>query len=258
MVGIEIKLSNNHPVSDICDALKGIYPKTFKWTGWHPNCRCYQVPVLAKDEEIEKMLDKLMEDENATLENSDNEVKEVPRQFTEWVKNNDERIRVAKAKGTLPYFLRDNKEVPVVKYNSYGSQWRRMWYYDSGGFLVAHSARYENSKRNKNERAKYDKEISMCRVLAQKGYQIEMLEEVPGKSSPDITINGIKADLKRLSSANNIEKEAKKATREQGSDIVIFEFTELNAKILQGLERLKRIGIHGKYFVTGENKLYDF
>lgn len=41
VVGIEIKLSNNHtlngmPFTDICDKLKGRYPKDFKFTGWHP------------------------------------------------------------------------------------------------------------------------------------------------------------------------------------------------------------------------------
>ena len=258
VVGIEIKLSNNHPVSDICDALKGIYPKTFKWTGWHPNCRCYQVPVLAKDEEIEKMLDKLLEDENATLENSDNEVKEVPRQFTEWVKNNDERIRAAKAKGTLPYFLRDNKEVPVVKYNSYGSQWRRMWFYDTGGFLVAHSTRYENSKKNKNEKAKYDKEVAMCRVLAQKGYQIEMLEEVPRISSPDITIDEIKADLKRVSGENNIVKYADKAIQQQEADAIVFQFDTDSERVHLELLKLKRKGYKVYYFFTGrENEVFE-
>jgi hypothetical protein len=43
VVGIEIRLSNNHtlngkPFTDICDDLKGKYPKTFKFTGWHPLC----------------------------------------------------------------------------------------------------------------------------------------------------------------------------------------------------------------------------
>lgn len=69
VVGIEIKLSNNHPVSDICDDLKGVYPKTFCWKGWHPNCRCYQVPVLAKQEELDEMLDKILDGDNpATVE----------------------------------------------------------------------------------------------------------------------------------------------------------------------------------------------
>lgn len=41
------------------------------------------------------------------------------------------------------------------------------------------------------------------------GRRIEMLEEVSGVSSPDITIDGVKAELKKLSSANNIERHAK-------------------------------------------------
>ena len=47
IVGIEIHLSNNHtcrgrdgkpkPLYDICNELKGKYPKDFKFTGWHPH-----------------------------------------------------------------------------------------------------------------------------------------------------------------------------------------------------------------------------
>ena len=57
VVGIEIKLSNNHtlngmPFTDICDKLKGRYPKDFKFTGWHPHCRCRAVTILKTDDEI--------------------------------------------------------------------------------------------------------------------------------------------------------------------------------------------------------------
>ncbi|MBQ9638742.1 MAG: hypothetical protein IJV22_04195, partial [Bacteroidales bacterium] len=48
VVGIEVHLSSNHTCKgvegvfrDICDELQGKYPKDFKFTGWHPNCRCY-------------------------------------------------------------------------------------------------------------------------------------------------------------------------------------------------------------------------
>jgi hypothetical protein len=106
VVGIEIKLSNNHPVTDICDDLKGVYPKTFKWTGWHPNCRCFQVPVLAKEEEIWGQIDKILsEDEPAPLQSVD-EVYEYPVQFEGWLKLNQERMKKATS---LPYFIRDNK-----------------------------------------------------------------------------------------------------------------------------------------------------
>ena len=55
VVGIEIKLSNNHTCKgvigrfvDICDDRAGVYPKDFKFVGWHPHCRCYCVPKQAR------------------------------------------------------------------------------------------------------------------------------------------------------------------------------------------------------------------
>jgi len=109
VVGVEIKLSNNHPVWDICDDLKGVYPKGFKWVGWHPNCRCYMVPVLAKEEELDQMLDKILNGEDPGSVVTDSP-KDLPDQFQTWVKGNEERYAKAEAKGTLPYFIRDNKK----------------------------------------------------------------------------------------------------------------------------------------------------
>lgn len=109
VVGVEIKLSNNHPVLDICDDLKGVYPKGFKWVGWHPNCRCYMVPVLAKDEELDQMLDKILNGEDPGSVVTDS-LKDMPEQFQTWVKDNEERYAKAEAKGTLPYFIKDNKK----------------------------------------------------------------------------------------------------------------------------------------------------
>lgn len=109
VVGVEIKLSNNHPVWDICDDLKGVYPKGFKWVGWHPNCRCYMVPVLAKEEELDQMLDKILNGEDPGSVVTDSP-KDLPEQFQTWVKDNEERYAKAEAKGTLPYFIKDNKK----------------------------------------------------------------------------------------------------------------------------------------------------
>lgn len=52
IVGMEIRLSNNHPVPDMCDELAGIYPKNFKWSGWHVGCRCSMVSVLASEKDF--------------------------------------------------------------------------------------------------------------------------------------------------------------------------------------------------------------
>lgn len=108
VVGIEIRLSNNHPVVDICDTLTGAYPKEFKWTGWHPNCRCYQVPILANHEEVDKMVDKILDDEDPSSVVCEDTVSEMPSNFTSWLNANEQRVGEAVSRGTLPYFLKDN------------------------------------------------------------------------------------------------------------------------------------------------------
>jgi hypothetical protein len=102
VVGYEIKLSGAHPAEDICDMLKGKYPKDFVWTGWHPNDLCYKIPILKTEEEFWNYGD-------AKDKPSSKEVKDVPDAFKKWVGQNTVRISKAKKAGTLPYFLKDNK-----------------------------------------------------------------------------------------------------------------------------------------------------
>lgn len=117
VVGIEIRLSNNHtcngkPFHDICDELKGRYPKDFKFTGWHPLCRCYAVSVLKTDEEMDEDTQKILNGEKPGTE-SRNAVKDVPDKFRKWIDDNKDRIARSKS---LPYFMRDNeKYVPQVR-----------------------------------------------------------------------------------------------------------------------------------------------
>ncbi len=126
IVGIKICLSNNHtlngkPFSDICDELKGNYPKDFKFTGWHPHCRCHVETIMKTREELDEDLDRMLRGEEPT-QGSVNEVKEVPDNFKKWVGDNGERIARAEEKGTLPYFLRENekawKDQPVPQYGN--------------------------------------------------------------------------------------------------------------------------------------------
>lgn len=117
VVGIEVHLSNNHtlkgrdgkphPFTDICDELQGRYPKDFKFTGWHPNCRCYATSILKTDEEIAADTKKILNGEPVDGR-SVNEVKDVPQGFKDWVLNNQERIGGAKS---LPYFVKDNQRI---------------------------------------------------------------------------------------------------------------------------------------------------
>jgi len=41
VTGYKVHLSLSHPTVDICDNMLGVYPKTFVFSGWHPNCYCY-------------------------------------------------------------------------------------------------------------------------------------------------------------------------------------------------------------------------
>lgn len=107
VVGIEIKVSNNHPERDICDELAGRYPKDFKFVGWHPNCRCHAVAILASDEEISMLTDMILAGEDVSRFRSKEEVKRVPKAFVIWIKSNQDRISEA---ASLPYFIRDNKK----------------------------------------------------------------------------------------------------------------------------------------------------
>lgn len=114
VVGIEVRLSNNHtlngvPFYDICDELKGKYPKDFKFTGWHPLCRCHAVTILKTEKELEEYTEKILQGE-ATDTASSRRVDDVPKQFKGWLSDNSERMQRAKERGTLPYFIRDNKE----------------------------------------------------------------------------------------------------------------------------------------------------
>jgi hypothetical protein len=114
VVGIEVILSNNHtlngkPFTDICDDLKGKYPKDFKFTGWHPQCRCIAVSILKEEDEIIADAEAIMDGEQPSAE-SVNTVTEVPEGYKQWITTNESRIAAAERRGTLPYFIRDNKE----------------------------------------------------------------------------------------------------------------------------------------------------
>lgn len=114
VLGIEVRLSNNHtlngvPFTDICDELKGRYPKDFKFTGWHPHCRCYAVPILADLDDFLEQSQRHI-DTGEVADYSKGAIKKLPDNFTRWAEENRERVERAKK---LPYFIRDNFNVKM-------------------------------------------------------------------------------------------------------------------------------------------------
>lgn len=115
ITGYRIELSNHHtttnakgeeiPLKDICDEMAGtIYPKTFLWTGWHPQCRCKMIPILVSDSDFASRMKALAEGKLNDWKAS-NTTTEMPKNFNDWVSENKDRIKDAK---TVPYFIRDN------------------------------------------------------------------------------------------------------------------------------------------------------
>ncbi len=104
VVGYEVKTTQNgHHVEDICDLLAGKYPKDFVFKGWHPQCMCYAIPILKTEEEF-------WADDSENSTESVNEVTDLPDNFKEWIRDNEERIEKATERGTLPYFIKDNQK----------------------------------------------------------------------------------------------------------------------------------------------------
>lgn len=106
VIGIEIHISNNHPTEDICDLFDGKrFPKDFKFTGWHPWCRCYAVSVLASQEEMDAYTTSIMNGEDVSHWKFTGKVEKMPKEFDKWMKDNQARIDNATS---IPYFIKDN------------------------------------------------------------------------------------------------------------------------------------------------------
>lgn len=114
VVGFEVKLSNNHtlngkPFVDICDQLAGKYPKQFRFVGWHPQCRCFKVPILQDPDEFnDDELNELKAAVNGTeykQYSSRKAVTALPGNFQDWMVENQAKVDGYKS---TPYFIKDN------------------------------------------------------------------------------------------------------------------------------------------------------
>lgn len=123
IVGWEIRLSNNHttlrdgkpcPFHDMCDELQGVYPKAFRFRGWHPHCRCEMLPIIARPSDRKELYRRIFKgDAKERASWSPRAVEEVPQVFTDWVEKNRERARGWR---TVPRFITDNPAYIVGEY----------------------------------------------------------------------------------------------------------------------------------------------
>lgn len=119
VVGFRVCLSNNHtcldskgkpqPFTDICDELAGDYPKTFKFVGWHPQCRCYVVPIMKDYDEYNEdranRFKAIVRRQQYKSLPSRRTVRDVPANFRSYIDSIADR---AKGWKSQPYYIRDN------------------------------------------------------------------------------------------------------------------------------------------------------
>ena len=125
VVGFRVMLSNNHttkdskgktvPLTDICDELAGDYPKTFKFLGWHPQCRCVVVPIMSDYDEFNKdranRLKAIIRGQTYKSLPSRRTVRDVPAAFRSHIEAIADRSKNWKA---MPYYIRDNFKNGVI------------------------------------------------------------------------------------------------------------------------------------------------
>jgi len=104
VIGFEVHLSNNHPEFDICDALKGVYPKDFLFRSWHPKCLCFGTPVMMSDDEYDKFEDAILDGVDPR---SIKQISKPPVGFRNYVSKNAKWIKGWKSK---PYWVKDNPD----------------------------------------------------------------------------------------------------------------------------------------------------
>lgn len=101
VTGCTIFLSDAHPRPDICDELRGDYPKGFVWGGWHPVCICYRVwKTLSKEDFVQFMKTGQIAKRHFITKMSPN--------MNAFMRKNTDAFKGYIKRGTEPYWMRDN------------------------------------------------------------------------------------------------------------------------------------------------------
>lgn len=89
ILGIEIRRSeNNHGPCKICDGMVGKYPKTFKFTGFHPFCICFATPIVMEPEAFADFL------KNDTIPQGQ-VITDIPQKAKDFVSENKDKLQSA-------------------------------------------------------------------------------------------------------------------------------------------------------------------
>ncbi len=152
-----------------------------------------------------------------------------------------------------------NKQISQKELEAkYSTQdWEHTYISDKGGVVVTHKERLVEANSSKNETAKYQKELRMCKVLADNGYTIEHLSDVgrPKGETYDIKMNGMPADLKCIDGGTgNVIKYLSKALKGQGAKTAVFEFPNNKPEFKNIIAEINRKFDANIYYYIKEEK----
>jgi hypothetical protein len=249
IVGVEIHLSPSHRIYDMCDELKGVYPKDFKWDKWHVNCMCHRRTIMKTDAEF---IRELKNGENLPPETSENFVADVPKQYKDWIKENEDKMQNWKRKPEFmewneKYWKGDTKrerEKNILLLDR-EKQFDTLHEYGNGGKVLQHKL----IKRGED----YEDIMRAAKLFAEQGKIVELMPEVyknertirnvifpnlqSKTSNPDLRIGNKYYDVKRPSSIKNIEGNANKASK-QGS-VAIISDSRLDKELTERIMKIR-------------------
>ena len=148
----------------------------------------------------------------------------------------------------------------ISKYDK--KKWEHTYIAPNGkGFIVTEKERIEEGRASKNEIAKFQKELHMCKVAANNKHRVEYLRgnNRPKGQTYDIRLDGMPTDLKSTDGFGNIVQYIGKAYKKQGAKAVLLEVAEKNDTLKEKLAEAKRkYSVRIFYYVKGQEVMQEF
>ncbi|MBO4328373.1 MAG: hypothetical protein J5831_03060 [Bacteroidales bacterium] len=139
------------------------------------------------------------------------------------------------------------------------NEWRKDYFNEeNGGYVATSWKRIAEANKNNKELLKFDKEHEICLVFAKSGLRIQHYEDEKPDGTYDVVCNGLKGDIKKTTSTNNIFKYARWAKKQQRAEIILFEFITWNAEFRKIVDELVRKDYHGYYYVSNVGLVHRF
>lgn len=135
-------------------------------------------------------------------------------------------------------------------------KWTISYTATNGAYVATEKERINYANQNPQEKKKFQKELAMCKVIADNDRRVEYRLKFED-GSYDIHIDGVPADLKQLTAgASNLVKYVRKALHHQGAKAVVLELPKHEQPFYDALtEAHRKYGKEGDiYFYFADEK----